>query len=257
MAVNFNTDSLTGKCYRSSLSRGLLFLALLVAIALIFYLYNQGVWNHINEQYKYFISHKKLGDLIYSYGPYASLIFVAAQALQVLFAPIPGDVTGFVGGFLFGNGMGMLLSTVGLTLGSLSAFYISRTFGLRVVERIVKKEYVDKFNFFITHRGIVVSFVLFLIPGFPKDSLCYLLGLTRMRLADFLILNIFGRLPGTLILTLQGSAVSGGKYHAFFILLAGSVLLTSVLYLARNRIIKIRGPVEALVSGENRNPERA
>ena len=61
-------------------------------------------------------------------------------------------------------------------LGSLFAFAISRFLGLRFVEKIVKKDYIDRFNHFVTHKGLNVSFILFLIPGFPKDSLCYLLG---------------------------------------------------------------------------------
>jgi uncharacterized membrane protein YdjX (TVP38/TMEM64 family) len=105
------------------------------------------------------------------------------------------------------------------------------------VEKIVKKEYIDKFNYFVLQKGQNITFILFLLPGFPKDSLCYLLGLTRIRLIDFLFLNVFGRLPGTLMLTLQGNAVKNGKYQAFCWLLAGSIVLTAVLYFTRNRVI--------------------
>jgi uncharacterized membrane protein YdjX (TVP38/TMEM64 family) len=83
-----------------------------------------------------------------------------------------------------------------------------------------------------------VSFILFLIPGFPKDSLCYLLGLTRIRLLDFIIMNIFGRLPGTLMLTMQGTAVYSRQYRLFFVLLIISIVLTFVLYLARGFLIR-------------------
>jgi len=204
----------------------------------MFYVYHEGAWRDVFAYYRFFFDFKKLKIFIASFGPYAAIVFVLVQALQVVFAPVPGEVTGFVGGFLFGNVSGAILSTVGLTIGSIVAFGIARMFGMRFVEKIVKKHYIDKFNFFVTHKGLYITFIFFLIPGFPKDSLCYLLGLTHMRLIDFILMNIFGRLPGTLILTLQGSAVKAGKYQAFFLLLFVSVLLTFGLYLARNHIIR-------------------
>lgn len=204
----------------------------------MFYVYHEGAWRDVFAYYRFFFDFKKLRIFIASFGPYAALVFVLVQSLQVVFAPVPGEVTGFVGGFLFGNVSGVILSTVGLTVGSILAFGIARIFGMRFVEKIVKKHYIDKFNFFVTHKGLYITFVFFLIPGFPKDSLCYLLGLTHMRLIDFILMNIFGRLPGTLMLTLQGSAVKDGKYQAFFALLIISIVLTFSLYMARNHIIR-------------------
>jgi uncharacterized membrane protein YdjX (TVP38/TMEM64 family) len=122
-------------------------------------------------------------------------------------------------------------------LGSSLAFGIARGLGIKFVEKIVKKEYIDKFNFFITHRGLYITFILFVIPGFPKDSLCYLLGLTHMRFLDFFLMNLIGRLPGTLMLTFQGSAVKNENYFSFFVLLSVSVILVFVLYLVREYVL--------------------
>jgi uncharacterized membrane protein YdjX (TVP38/TMEM64 family) len=78
---------------------------------------------------------------------------------------------------------------------------------------------------------------MYLLPGFPKDALCFFLGLTHLRFLDFVLMNVFGRFPGTLILTLQGSAVREGKYQAFVWLLAVTIVFIVVLYVARNYII--------------------
>ncbi|MCX5805367.1 MAG: VTT domain-containing protein [Proteobacteria bacterium] len=204
----------------------------------MFYVYHEGQWRQIIGFYKFFLDPRKLRVFIASFGPFAACVFVLVQALQVIVAPVPGELTGVVGGFLFGNTSGVILSTIGLAIGSLFAFGITRLFGMGFVEKIVKKEYIDKFNFFITHRGLNITFILFLIPGFPKDTLCYLLGLTHIRLVDFLFMNIFGRLPGTLMLTLQGSALKDGRYQTFFWLLAVSIAFTVVLYFTRNYIIQ-------------------
>ncbi|HNS14002.1 MAG TPA: TVP38/TMEM64 family protein [Syntrophorhabdaceae bacterium] len=233
-----NKQSIVNSGKLSLILRAVLWISILVLIILMFYVYHEGAWRDVFAYYRFFFDFKKLRIFIASFGPYAAPIFILVQSLQVVFAPVPGEVTGFVGGFLFGNVSGVILSTVGLTIGSLTAFGIARTFGIKFVEKIVKKHYIDKFNFFVTHKGLYITFIFFLIPGFPKDSLCYLLGLTRMRIIDFILMNVFGRLPGTLMLTLQGSAVKDGKYQAFFTLLIISIILTFGLYLARNHIIR-------------------
>jgi uncharacterized membrane protein YdjX (TVP38/TMEM64 family) len=233
--------------------RVILWLCISVLILLMFYVYHEGQWREIIRFYRFFFDPKQLRFFITSFGPFAGVVFVFVQALQVVFAPIPGELTGFVGGLLFGKIEGVILSTIGLTLGSLFAFSITRSFGMGFVEKIVKKQYIDKFNYFITHKGLNITFILFILPGFPKDSLCYLLGITRMRLVDFLFMNIFGRLPGTLMLTLQGNAVKNGKYHAFFWLLFISILFTVVLYFTRNYIIQAVNDIIHKLLGKKKN----
>lgn len=222
----------------SLLLRSILALLAFILVFLLFYSYQEGAWKEIFAYYRFFFDYKRLRLFILSFGPFAAIVFISIQALQVVFAPVPGEITGFVGGLIFGNVLGTVYSTIGLTLGSLFAFGISRLFGLRFVEKVVKKDYIDRFNHFVRHKGVNVSFILFLIPGFPKDSLCYLLGLTHMRVIDFVLINIFARLPGTLMLTMQGTAVHTEQYRFFFVLFSVSVILTFVLYISRNALVK-------------------
>lgn len=229
---------------------GLLLLALVLAI---FYVYQHGGWKETFLYYKYFFDFKRLRIFIASFGPWAWLAFITVQALQVVFAPIPGEVTGFVGGLLFGTLSGTILSTIGLTLGSLLAFVIARVFGAGFVHKIVKRNYIDRFDYFVTHQGLYIAFLLFLIPGFPKDSLCYLLGITKMRYFDFIMMNLIGRLPGTLILGLEGNAVRHGNYDDFFIWVVVSAVLVGVVYLARNVLIKGFGRVRSLYEGKKKD----
>jgi len=214
-------------------------LGLLVAglVVVIFYIYYVGAWKDTLLFYRYFFNPKRLKIFIASFGPYAAPVFILVQVMQVVIAPIPGELTGFVGGLLFGAIRGALLSTVGLTLGSLVAFGIARMLGAGFVHKIVKKEYIDRFDYFITHKGLYITWMLFILPGFPKDSLCYLLGLTRLRYLDFILINVLGRLPGTLMLTLQGGAVRDAHYQEFSLYLIGSAIFVSVLYVAKNQII--------------------
>lgn len=213
--------------------------SIVALIVLILYLYQEGLWRETLNYYRYFFEFRRLRSFVMSFGPFAAPVFMALQALQVLIAPVPGEITGFVGGLLFGKVSGTVYSTIGLTVGSVLAFGIARRFGAGFVHRIVKKEYIDRFDYFVTHRGLYVAFILFLIPGFPKDSLCYLLGLTRLRLLDFVLMNLFGRLPGTLMLGLQGDAVRNKHYVAFWTLLLSSILLVIAMYVTRNYLIVV------------------
>ncbi len=213
---------------------GVLLVAALVALL---YWHYQGEWRELFLRFKYFFSFKRLRDFILSFGAYSAVVFIVIQALQVVFAPIPGEVTGFVGGYLYGKIAGTLLSSAGLILGSVLAFEITRVFGVKLVRKVVKQETMDRFDYFVTHRGVHIAFILFLVPGFPKDSLCYLLGLTHLRRLDFLLMNIFGRLPGTIVLNIEGEAVRTGRYEAFFEILVGSIAATLILYATRNYII--------------------
>ena len=154
-----------------------------------------------------FIKKEKLANFIKSFHPYDEFVFILFQILQVVFAPIPGEVTGLIGGYLYGPVLGTIYSTVGLTVGSWLAFMLARFLGLPFVEKAVNPEILKKYDYVMEHQGAIVSFILFLIPGFPKDYLCYIMGLSHMKLWTFLIISTVGRLFGTMLLSLSGSYV--------------------------------------------------
>jgi uncharacterized membrane protein YdjX (TVP38/TMEM64 family) len=200
---------------------------LLLGFCLLLYYY-RDVYLGFREALRFFSNKPRINNFIASFGPYAPMAFMGLQILQVLFAPIPGEITGFIGGYLFGIGPGFAYSTVGLSAGSLVAFLISRHFGQPFVRRFVGQETMRKFDYLMEHKGAFFSFVFFLIPGLPKDYFCYLLGLSPMHIATFFIIAVVGRIPGTLLLTMQGQAIRSEDYRAFFVIL-GLALLSIVL----------------------------
>lgn len=180
--------------------------------------------------YEFLSSKEKVRSWLLSFGSAAPAVFISIQALQVVFAPIPGEATGILGGYLFGIAGGFLYSTLGLTLGSAIAFLLGRWLEIHFVEKVVQKETLEKFDFIIERQGALIAFLLFLIPGFPKDYLCFVLGLSKMPLRVFLVINIIGRMPGTLLLTLQGANIYKGNYITSFVLL-GIFLLAGLMML--------------------------
>lgn len=181
-------------------------------------------------------SSDKLSKFLQALGPYSPAVFVLFQVLQVVAAPFPGELTGVVGGYVYGETMGFLLSTVGLTIGSWVAFELASILGRPFVERFVSQEVLHRFNFLTTNTGAAICFLLFLIPGFPKDYLSYLLGLSRMKLSTFLIVSAIGRIPGTYLLTIQGAKFRNQEYHTVAIVAAICAAILLVAYLYRNQI---------------------
>lgn len=181
-------------------------------------------------------SSDKLSKFLQHLGPYSPAVFVLLQVLQVIAAPFPGELTGVAGGFVYGETVGFMLSTVGLSLGSWVAFELASILGRPFVERFVRAEVLQKFNFLTTRTGTLICFVLFLFPGFPKDYLCYVLGLSRMRLGTFLLVSVLGRMPGTYLLTVQGATIRNEEYHTFLWITVASLAVLFVAYLYRNQL---------------------
>lgn len=173
-----------------------------------------------------YLTNKEKGiEYIKSFRPYSEIIFILLQILQVLFAPFPGEATGFIGGYIYGIILGTVYSTIGLSLGSWAAFILARFFGMPLVEKIIKAETIKKYDHFIQHKGTYISFILFLIPGFPKDVFCYILGLSHMKLGVFMVISSVGRLLGTLFLSASGASLRNDQMIVFYILLAAGGLV--------------------------------
>jgi uncharacterized membrane protein YdjX (TVP38/TMEM64 family) len=174
-----------------------------------------------------------------SMGPFAFIGFILLQVTQVVAAPIPGEVTGLLGGFLYGPVLGVILSTIGLTIGSYIAFALSRAFGRPFVEKFVHKSALDRFDYLLHHKGGFVIFLLFLIPGFPKDYLCYILGLGHLSTTEFLIIGGSGRLFGTILLTLGGNYIRHQQYGNFFILTGVALIVIFIAMAYRDKLERL------------------
>jgi uncharacterized membrane protein YdjX (TVP38/TMEM64 family) len=181
----------------------------------------------------------RLTAWIHSLGAWGFAGFILLQVIQVVAAPIPGEATGVLGGYLYGPVVGVVLSTIGLTLGSFLAFSLSRYFGLPLTERFVDAKTMEKFDYLLHHQGAFLVFLLFLIPGFPKDYLCYILGLGHLTTLEFLAIATTGRLLGTMLLTLGGTFLRNHQYYRFFILSGAAVVIVFLTIVYRDRLERI------------------
>jgi len=215
-----------------------IFGTLCIAGGLFFWFSSNPIVAEYRGLARFYSSKKAVSDFLKSYGPYAPLAFIVVQALQVVLAPVPGEATGILGGYLFGTWLGFFYSTIGLTLGSILAFSLGRWLGLPIVRRVVSQEVYHRFDFISRAGGELVTLVCFLIPGFPKDYLCFLLGVSPLQFGTFFVISTFGRMPGTWLLSVQGAKVRNAQYLDFVIYLLVAAFAIVLAYIYREKIYR-------------------
>lgn len=184
-----------------------------------------------------YTDHEFTHQVIQRWGVFAPLAFIAIQALQVVIAPIPGDVTGVLGGFAFGQWLGFIYSTIGLTIGSLFAFWLGRRLGAPFVRRVTGPAMWERLGFVVEAEGAILCFIIFLVPGLPKDTLCYLFGVSPIPFWAFAVLSTLGRMPGTWVLSAGGATAASAHYSELLLLMAVVAALIVPLYYYRARIV--------------------
>jgi uncharacterized membrane protein YdjX (TVP38/TMEM64 family) len=180
-----------------------------------------------------------LKETVASWGWAAPIVFVALQALQVIVSPIPGEITGPVGGALFGTLWGLIYSTIGLTAGTLACFAVGRRWGEPLVRPWLSERHWNRMSFVIEAEGAILCFILYLIPGFPKDIISYLFGISPMPFWVFAVVSTLGRLPGTWISSFFGASVAERQYSYAVAFIAGIIALCLPLYYYRERIVRV------------------
>ncbi len=183
-------------------------------------------WNN-REALRAFIEHY----------PYLGIfLFIGLQSLQVVIAPLPGEVTGFMAGFLFGAFKGFVLSMIGIVLGSSIAFYIARTFSKKCLKNYENSDKYLKIKSIFKKHGLTGIFLLYLFPGFPKDILNYFLGFMPITFKAFIFVCTLGRAPATFALALQGDVIYQGSLQKIVLVLFLSVTVFLIYLLNRQKL---------------------
>jgi uncharacterized membrane protein YdjX (TVP38/TMEM64 family) len=186
--------------------------------------------------YRWIADRDQVEQFIAAFGNMAPVAFMALQVLQVILAPVPGEATGFIGGYLFGAFKGFVYSSLALTLGSWINFAIGRYLGRHYVRRWIPADKLERFDHLVKRQGVIVLFILFVFPGFPKDYLCLFLGLTAIPRNVFLVIASIGRMPGTLMLSLQGEFLFNKNYTVFAVVLGVTLLVAYLSIKYRDKI---------------------
>lgn len=207
-------------------------LGLLVLLAALGFIFKE----EILSLYAFLSDREKIRIFVINHGRTAPFFFILIQVLQVLFAPIPGEATGFIGGYIFGAPKGFLYSSIGLSIGSSLNFYIARLLGVTFLRKFFSEKNMALYDRLFQKQGLITLFLLFAIPGFPKDILSYLSGLSLIPFKFFFIVAAIGRMPGTLLLSFQGEFLFKEQYGIFAAIFLLFLILAGFAFYYRERI---------------------
>lgn len=181
----------------------------------------------------------KFRDWVDARGAWGRLTYVGVVILQVVFALIPGEPFELAAGYAFGAFEGTMLCLLAGTLGSMLVFYAVHKWGMRLVTVFFEEEKVEKLRFLKSTPGRDFLFLfIFMLPGTPKDLLCYFAGLTDIRPWKWLLICSIGRLPAILTSTLGGDALGEKKYLAAGVVFAVTLLISGAGLLLYRMILK-------------------
>ncbi len=152
-------------------------------------------------------------DLLTSYGPISIPAFIFFQIMQVVIMAIPGELVQVAGGYVYGTFFGTVYSVIGILLGSVIVFYISRILGFSLVKDFLPQKELERFSFLMNNpKSEMMMFVLFLIPGIPKDTLVYIAGIAPIKPKPFFIISMIARFPGILASSYIGANIQERDY---------------------------------------------
>lgn len=182
-----------------------------------------------------------------SHGLWGRVAFVGMMMFQVFVAIIPGEPLEIGAGYAFGVLEGTLLCVLATSLSGTLIFLIVKKFGMKFVTLFVSEEKIHSLKFLQNTRRLdLIAFLLFFIPGTPKDVLTYIVGLTPMRLSTWIFITTVARLPSVITSTVGGNALGSQEYLFAVIVFAATAVISGVGVLVYRKITQHHQKKEAL-----------
>lgn len=172
---------------------------------------------------------EKFRTFIDSLGLFGVLLMLAIQVLQIIVAIIPGEPIELIMGLMYGTFGGLALTLGGILIGTTAVYFAMKRFGIGFAKKFVNVEKFEQLKFLRDpKKRDSLIFLLFFIPGTPKDVLTYFAPLTGIPFPRFLILSALARIPSVVSSTVVGASVSEGEFLRSIIIFA----LTGIVGLA-------------------------
>lgn len=176
-------------------------------------------------------------EFVLSFGIFSFIAYILLVILSVPFI-IPSTPVILSGGYIFGTPLAMVLSMIGIILGSTLAFYLTRLGGKPLLKKLVDTHHITHFNMVLRKRGSIAAFISYALPIFPSDSVSLLLGLTAIHYSLFLFLVIAGHIPRLLIIISLGADLYQGLTWFTFLSFAVAALFI-LIAVFREKIKKL------------------
>jgi uncharacterized membrane protein YdjX (TVP38/TMEM64 family) len=222
-----------------------LFILFIGLTVFIYFKYGKQIISFIRDP-------KELEIFFNSLAHFSIPVFILLQTIQVIIALMPGEVTQLAGGYIFGMWHGTLISLVGIFIGTVIVFFISRLLGYPVLKKYLKPGRLEEWQKLLqSERAGLIVFLLFLFPALPKSFITYAAGISPIPWYIFFPLAMLGRFPGVFISSIIGANVYEGNYMQAGIITLMITILFVLILLCRKQIInyckqKLERPVETI-----------
>ena len=175
----------------------------------------------------------------------AFLLIIGLQVIQVVVCILPGQPIQFAASYMFGVGVGFLLSVIGAVIGTTISFCLAKVLGSEAMHLFFGEEKVKEYQRRLNSgKGLLIAFLIYLIPGVPKDLVSYAAGISEMRFRPFLLAATIGRSPAMLGSLLVGHFYGKQNYTAIIILTVIIALLLLVCFIKRDKLIAFLDRIE-------------
>lgn len=174
-------------------------------------------------------------------GIWGPLLFMGMVILQIVVAVIPGEPLEIAAGYAFGALEGTLWCLLGAFAGRVMVFLLVRRFGARAVEVFFPLDKLQSLRFLQNERRLTFwVFLLFFLPGTPKDVLCYIVGLTNLPLRSWLIISTIAPIPSIITSTIGGDALGVGNYTFALLVFLITIVISGLGLLAYRVLCQTR-----------------
>lgn len=166
-------------------------------------------------------------NYIDSFGIWGFFIMLLIQVAQIIVALIPGELVEFVAGTIYGWFWGLLFCSLGILIGQAIIFKSVKFFGRDFVTAVAGSKTMNKFSFLQDSKKLrVIVFLLFFIPGTPKDLITYIAPLTKIRMSEFLLITLIARIPSVVSSTYAGDAFANQDFKTLVLVYVGIALFS-------------------------------
>ena len=204
--------------HKSNVRRAVTVCAWFIAAVMVLFL-GGFIWYHWDSLYAIFQSENgaaMLQEFIGGFGVWGALILILFQVGQIAIAFLPGEPIELASGMMYGGILGALLCLIGVLIGTYLVFFVVQKLGSGVIAAFHDESKVKKINklsvFRYSRNAELMTFILFLIPGLPKDFFTFIAPLTPISIHRFVLISTLGRAPGMLITTYAGVSLLEGNY---------------------------------------------
>lgn len=217
----------------SAIAKLVLLIVILVGIPLYIFFFHHDLIERFSDI-------REIERGLAEYKTESIFIYIGAQLLQIIICIIPGQELQFAAGYMYGFWLGYAFSLIGAALGTIVTYYLARLLGHDAMHMIFGEE---KMNSVVEQirgkKGIIIIFLIYLIPGVPKDLCNYAAGLSEIRLDRFLIVSLIGRSPGMMGSLLIGNQLVNGQYTSAIIIGIVAVVLCVLGLIFRKKVMEL------------------